>query len=190
MEIKKDKVVSIEYLLHDAAGKLIDSSDAGEPLVYLHGNDNLVPGLEKHLEGRKAGDSLSCVVAPAEGYGERDEELVMQVARKDFGPGAQIEPGMQFEARSESGSQIVTVVKVEDDKVTIDANHPLAGESLHFQVKVVDVREATAEELSHGHVHAHAHLHEGCGCGCGEGCGDDCGEGCGCSDGCGEGCCD
>lgn len=184
MDIAKDKVVTIDYVLHDADGKLLDKSEEGDPLVYLHGNENIIPGLERQLEGKKAGDSLKCVLVPTEAYGERNEELVLKVSKKDFGPDAQIEPGMQFEARGEDGSQVVTVVKVEGDEVTIDGNHPLAGETLHFQVSVVDVREATAEELKHGHVHAH----EGCGCGC---CGDEeCGDDCECDGGCGEGCCD
>ena len=185
MDIQKGKVVSIDYILRDAGGKVLDSSDEGEPLLYLHGNDNIIPGLEKHLEGKQIGDSLSCVVPAAEGYGERNEELVLKVSKSEFGPDAEVTPGMQFEARSDEGTQIVTVVKIEDDEVTIDTNHPLAGETLHFEIKVVDVRDATEEELEHGHVHGN----ESCGCGCG--CGDDeCGDDCSCSDGtCGDGTC-
>jgi FKBP-type peptidyl-prolyl cis-trans isomerase SlyD len=195
MNIKKDKVVTIDYSLRDAAGKLLDSSEDGQPLIYLHGNDNIIPGLEKHLEGKQAGDSVSCVVPASEAYGERDEGLVFKVSKKEFGDAKDIAPGMQFEAHGDDGSQIVTVVDIADDEVTIDANHPLAGESLHFNVKVVGVREATEEELHHGHVHSGG----GCGCGCGDagcddsGCGDGCECGCGdaeCSDAeCGDGCC-
>jgi FKBP-type peptidyl-prolyl cis-trans isomerase SlyD len=191
MNIKKDKVVTIDYSLRDAAGKLLDSSEAGQPLIYLHGNDNIIPGLEKHLEGKQSGDAVSCVVPAVEAYGERDESLVFKVSKKEFGDATDIAPGMQFEAHGDDGSQIVTVVDIADEEVTIDANHPLAGEALHFDVKVVGVREATEEELHHGHVHASG----GCGCGCGcddEGCSDEdcecsdegCGEGCGCGDGC------
>lgn len=185
MTIAKNKVVTIDYTLRDAAGKLIDSSDGGEPLVYLHGNENIIPGLEKHLEGKGSGDSLSCVVPAGEGYGERDESLVFKVSRKDFGDGAEISTGMQFEAHGEEGAQIVTVVGIAGDEVTIDANHPLAGESLHFDVTVKEIRDATEEELTHGHVHA-----GGCGCGDGEcGCGDgECSDGGECADGCGDGC--
>ncbi|MCX7028096.1 MAG: peptidylprolyl isomerase [Spirochaetes bacterium] len=189
MDIQKGKVVSIDYILRDTGGKLLDSSDEGDPLVYLHGNDNIIPGLEKQLEGKKSGDKLSCVVPAVEAYGERNEELVLKVSKKEFSPDAEVTPGMQFEAQSEEGSQIVTVMKIAGDEVTIDANHPLAGETLHFQVSVVDVREATAEELEHGHVHGH----DACECGCGEG---DCGDECSCGDGtygakaCSEGCCD
>ena len=188
MDIKKDKVVTIDYSLRDAAGKLLDSSDGSEPLIYLHGNDNIIPGLEKHLEGKQSGDAVSCVVPAVDAYGERDENLVFKVAKKDFGDNVEVTPGMQFEAHGEEGAQIVTVVDVAGDQVTIDANHPLAGEVLHFDVKVLNVREATEEELHHGHVHG------GGGCGCGEGgCGDgcDCEEACGdeCGEGCEEGCC-
>ena len=187
MDIKKDKVVTIDYSLRDAAGKLLDSSDGSEPLIYLHGNDNIIPGLEKHLEGKTTGDSVSCVIPAADAYGERDESLVFKVARKDFGDNVEISPGMQFEAHGEDGSQIVTVVNIAGDDVTIDANHPLAGETLHFDVKVLNIREATEEELKHGHVHAS----EGCDCGDGEccdcGCDDECGDECG--EGCGDGCC-
>ncbi len=179
MTIAKDRVVTLDYNLKDADGELIDSSEGGEPLVYLHGNDNIIAGLEKHLLGKSAGDEVACVVPAKEGYGERDESLVFTVSKSDFGEGAAIEPGMQFEAHGEEGAQIVTVKTVAGDEVTVDANHPLAGEELHFTVKVVDVREATAEELAHGHVHG--------GCDCGEGCEDGCGHGhgqggCGCSD--------
>lgn len=176
MTVAKNRVVSIDYQLKDATGKLIDSSEGSEPLVYLHGNGNIIPGLEKVLEGKDAGESVVCVIQPVEAYGERDENLVFKVGKDEF-EGADVEVGMQFEAQGEEGAQIVTVVGVEGDEVTIDANHPLAGETLHFDVKIVDVREAQAEELEHGHVHG------GCSCGCGD---EDCEEeeGCGCS-GCG-----
>jgi len=187
MTIEKDRVVSIAYELKGADGVTIDRSD-GEPLVYLHGNDNIIPGLERELEGRKAGDRVQCVVKPADGYGERDAELVFAVPRKEFADMSRIEVGMQFQASQEDGVHVVTVVGIEGDEVKVDANHPLAGQTLHFDVTVQDVREATAEELEHGHVHGD---HE-CGCECGEECGDECGEGCGdeaCDDaGCGCGC--
>jgi FKBP-type peptidyl-prolyl cis-trans isomerase SlyD len=181
MLIEKDRVVSIEYKLQNSEGAVIDSSDASDPLIYMHGNDNIIAGLEKHLLGKQAGDAVSCVVPAKEGYGERDEALVFKVSKAEFGEGAAIEPGMQFEAHGEDGAQIVTVMGIEGDEVSIDANHPLAGEELHFTVKVLDVREALPEELEHGHVH-------GGGCGCGDGA--DCGEGKGCGDGgCGCGGC-
>jgi len=178
MIVEKDRVVSIDYSLKDDGGNLIDSSESSEPLVYLHGNGNIIPGLEKQLAGKKAGDRVNCVIDPAEGYGEHDESLVFKVAKSEF-DGADVEVGMQFEAHGEDGAQIVTVVAVEGDEVTIDANHPLAGEKLHFDVKVVEVREASAEELEHGHVHG------GCSCGDECECGDEGDEGCSCGGGCG-----
>lgn len=175
MVIEKHRVVSIDYKLVDDDGDLIDSSDEGEPLVYLHGNGNIIPGLEKQLEGKKQGDSIACVLNPVDGYGERDESLVFTVGKDEF-EGSEVDVGMQFEAHGENGAQIVTVISVEGDEVKVDANHPLAGEKLHFDVKVVDVREASAEELEHGHVHgAHDHHHH-----------DDCdcdGDDCDCEDG-------
>lgn len=179
MVIEKDRVVSIDYKLQDSAGAVLDSSEGSEPLVYLHGNENIIIGLEKQLAGKKAGDKVDCRVPAAEAYGERDDSLVFKVSRSEFGPGAEIEVGMQFEAHGEGGgAQIVTVAAIEGDEVTIDANHPLAGQELHFTVSVVDVREATAEEIQAGRV--------GGGCSCGGDCGDGgCGEGgCGCGGGC------
>ncbi len=179
MVIEKDRVVTIDYKLQDSEGEVLDSSEGTEPLVYLHGNDNIIAGLEKHLAGKSAGDKVDCVVPAKEAYGERDESLMFKVSKSEFGDGAELDLGMQFEAHGEGGAQIVTVVGIEGDEVTIDANHPLAGEELHFSVKVVDIREATAEELAHGHIHG------GCDCGCEGDCGDD--EECGCGDH-GEGC--
>ena len=141
MEIKKDRVVTIDYSLSDDFGRIIDSSEENEPLVYLHGNDNIIPGLERELEGKIPGETLSCSIPPTDAYGERNESLVFKVNKKDFGD------------NGEDGTLIVTVVNVDGEEVTLDANHPLAGETLHFDVKVVDVREATPEELEHGHAH-------------------------------------
>jgi len=174
MIVEKDRVVSIDYTLRDNNGNLIDSSEGSDPLEYLHGNGNIIPGLEKALAGKKAGDKLTCSIAAADAYGERDDSLIFKVNKSEF-EGADIEVGMQFEAHGEEGAQIVTVVGIEGEEVTIDANHPLAGETLNFDVKVVDVREATSEELEHGHVHG------GCECGCEGDCEDGEGEGsCGC----------
>jgi FKBP-type peptidyl-prolyl cis-trans isomerase SlyD len=156
MVIEKNRVVSIDYTLKDDDGEVLDSSEGSDPLVYLHGNDNIIPGLEKHLDGKKAGDSLSCVVPAAEAYGDYDDELVFEVPRDKFQDMGELEVGMQF--RTDSGPGVVTVTKIEKDTITVDANHPLAGENLHFDVKVMDIREATSEELSKGHPH-----HE-CGC--------------------------
>jgi FKBP-type peptidyl-prolyl cis-trans isomerase SlyD len=160
MQIANDVVVSIEYTLTDDQGNVIDSSVGGEPLAYLHGAGNIIPGLEVALEGKKAGDSLKVSVAPADGYGEKDEGLLQVVPRSMFRGVDQIEPGMQFHAQTDYGMQVITVAKVEGDNVTVDGNHPLAGQNLNFDVKVLEVRAATAEELEHGHVHgAGGHHH-------------------------------
>ncbi len=179
MTITKDSVVSIEYTLTDDQKEVLDSSEGMGPLEYLHGHQNLIPGLEKQLEGKKAGDKVQAVVAPADAYGEYSDELVVSVERSQFPDDVEITEGMQFEAGGPGGSRIVTVTGIEGDKVTIDANHPLAGETLHFDVKIISVRESTDEEKANG-------LDQG-GCGCGGDCGDDCDcEDDGCASG---GCC-
>ena len=153
MVIAADKVVLIHYTLTNDKGETLDSSAGGDPLAYLHGQGNIISGLERALEGRKAGDKLSVRVEPADGYGVRDDDLVQQVPRRQFG-GTSVSPGMQFHAQSPGGHQrVVTVTHIKGDMVTVDGNHPLAGEVLHFEVEVADVREATEEELEHGHVH-------------------------------------
>lgn len=192
MNVTKDRVVSLSYTLTDPQGKVLDSSEDTGPLAYLHGNDNIISGLEKALEGKDEGDAFKVTVKAAEAYGERDEGLVVNVPRARFQGVASIEPGMQFEAETAEGSRLVTVTKVSDEMVTVDANHALAGIDLTFDVSVVAVRAASEEEIKHGHPHSE-HSHGGCGCGGGD-CGDDCGEGCGCggdseeSSGCGCGC--
>lgn len=153
MVIARDKVVLIHYTLTNDAGETVDSSAGREPLAYLHGQGNIIAGLEKALEGRQVGDKLSVRVEPAEGYGVRDESLVQQVPRRQFG-GANVQPGMQFHAQTTQGhTRVVTVKRVQGDMVTVDGNHPLAGEALNFEVEVTEVRDATHEELEHGHVH-------------------------------------
>lgn len=179
MDIAKDRVVSLTYTLTDAAGKVLDSSADTGPLSYLHGNGNIIVGLEKALEGKNEGDAFKVTVPAADAYGERDESLVVNVPRDRFQGVGDIEAGMQFEAETADGSRLVTVTKVAADMVTVDANHALAGQDLNFDVEVVAIRAATAEELSHGHPHVE---HHGCGCGdggCGCGCGDG-DDGCGC----------
>lgn len=154
MLIGSEKVVLIHYTLTDDSGQVLDSSSGRDPLAYLHGKGNIIPGLEKALEGKQAGDKLNVAVQPAEGYGERDERLVQDVPREAFENVDEVNPGMQFQAQNEQGqARIVTVTKVADELITIDANHPLAGAHLNFDVEVTEVREPTAEELEHGHVH-------------------------------------
>ncbi len=155
MEVADQLVVRIHYTLTDDTGDVLDSSSEGEPLTYLHGSGNIIPGLERELSGKRAGDTLKVRVEPADGYGEHREELVQAVPKSAFEGIEQIEPGMRFEASGPEGSQVVMVTEVSDDTVTVDANHALAGEVLVFDVEIVDVRAAEPEEIEHGHVHGH-----------------------------------
>ncbi len=152
MEIAKNSIVSIDYTLTSNEGNVLDSSNGREPLAYLHGARNIIPGLEAALDGKAVGDQVKVTVPPDQAYGERDPQMIQAVARSAFG---KVEPaaGMQFQANTSAGPRVVTIVKVDGDDVTIDANHPLAGMTLNFDVKVVAVRQATQEELDHGHVH-------------------------------------
>ena len=160
MEIAKDRVVSIEYKLHLGDGNLIDESDPGDPLVYLHGYEEIVPGLEKALEGKKTGDSLKVQVSPEEGYGEIDPDGVEEVPRDEFPPDMELEEGGIVTATDEDGDDVEFLVKMLNEKtVVVDFNHPLGGKTLHFEVTVREVRAATAEELEHGHAHAPGHEH-------------------------------
>jgi len=153
MTISHHKVVTIDYTLKNAKGEVLDSSEGQEPLLYLHGADNIVVGLERELEGKSVGDSITTVVTPEEGYGVRNEELVAAVPRELFDTDMDIEVGMSFQAETDDGIQMVSIVAVADDEITVDGNHPLADEPLHFDVTVLEIRDATADELAHGHVH-------------------------------------
>ncbi|MFP4329163.1 MAG: FKBP-type peptidyl-prolyl cis-trans isomerase [Alkalispirochaetaceae bacterium] len=154
MKVEKNKVVSINYTLTDDSGEVLDSSEGGEPLAYLHGQGNLIPGLETELEGKSEGDNFRTAIDPADGYGEYNDALIAEVPRDRFTGVDEINVGMEFQAQtSDGGSQIVRVTEVSDEAVKVDANHPLAGQTLHFDVTVAGVRDATEEELEHGHVH-------------------------------------
>lgn len=153
MQISKNAVVAIDYTLTDDQDEVLDSSEGHEPLWYLHGVGGIIPGLERELEGKSVDDQFKADIAPADAYGARNDELEEEVPRDQFEGADELELGMQFEVDSENGPQIVTVVAVDDATVTIDGNHPLAGENLHFDITVREVREATDDELSHGHVH-------------------------------------
>lgn len=160
MQIARDSVAAFHYTLTDDQNQVIDSSAGRDPLTYLHGGGQIVPGLEKQLEGRSAGDKFTADVVPEEGYGVHHPELMQQVPRSAFQGVEDIQPGMQFQGRGPQGEINVTVTRVEDDKVFIDGNHPLAGKTLHFAIEVTDVRAASEEELAHGHVHgAGGHHH-------------------------------
>lgn len=157
--IGKNSVVSIHYTLKDDDGQVMDSSSGGEPLAYLHGANNLIPGLEKQLNGKTTGQSFTASIPPAEAYGETNPELIQTIDREMFQGVDVIEPGMAFTAQGEHGQQQIMVTAVDGDQITVDANHPMAGKTLHFDVEVMDVRAATEQELAHGHVHAHGHDH-------------------------------
>jgi FKBP-type peptidyl-prolyl cis-trans isomerase SlyD len=160
VQISADRVVTIHYTLKDDSGAVLDSSAGGEPLAYIQGHGNLVPGLEKALEGKEEGASVAVVVPPADGYGIHDESLIQRVPKRSLQGVGAVKKGMQFHARTEGGVRLFTVSAVIGDMVTLDGNHPLADRTLHFDVQVVGVREASAEELEHGHVHgAGGHHH-------------------------------
>lgn len=155
MQIADNCVVSIHYKLTGDDGQVIDSSEGQAPLAYLHGHQGIIPGLEKELTGKSAGDQMTVVVTPEEGYGELNPDLIQQVPHEAFQGVEKIEPGMQFEVRGENGAgQVVVVRDVSEEGVTIDGNHPLAGQQLNFDVTIDSVRAGTEEELSHGHVHS------------------------------------
>lgn len=153
MHVAANKVVSIEYTLTNAQGEVMDSSADREPMAYLQGHQNIIPGLESALEGKSVGDQLQVTIEPAEAYGERDESLRQAVPRTMFEDADNVQVGMQFQTVTDQGTQVVTVTQMDTEEVTIDANHPLAGETLTFDVTVVDIREPSPEELEHGHVH-------------------------------------
>ncbi|MCL7745379.1 peptidylprolyl isomerase [Guyparkeria hydrothermalis] len=153
MQVQNDHVVSIDYTLKNDAGEVMDTSEQNGPLAYLHGHQNIIPGLEKALEEKSVGDSFTVSIEPAEAYGERDERMIQTVPRSMFQGVDEIEPGMRFQAQTEGGVTVVTIKEVNGDEITLDGNHELAGETLHFDVEVKDVRPASEEEIEHGHVH-------------------------------------
>jgi len=153
MQIEKNKVATIEYTLKNDTGDVLDTSEGQEPMAYIQGVGNLIPGLEEALEGKGEGDEVQVSIPPEKAYGVRNDELIQVVERSVFQGVDELKVGMQFQAQSDQGTQVIWITKVEGDDVTIDGNHPLAGETLNFDVKVVGVREASADELDHGHVH-------------------------------------
>ena len=164
MQIKNDQVVSIHYTLTSPSGEVLDSSEGKDPLAYLHGHSNIIPGLEKQLTGKSVGDKLIANVPAAEAYGEQNPDLIVDAQRSQFPDGVDLQPGMQFQAQTPQGPRIARITEIAGDKVTVDTNHPLAGVDLTFDVEITDIREAKPQEIEHGHVHA-----GGCGsgsCGC------------------------
>ena len=153
MQVTDNTAVSIHYTLTNDDGEVLDSSIGDEAMVYLHGAGNIIPGLEKALLGKTAGDKFTVRISPDDAYGEFLEEMIQDIPRQMFEGIDVIEVGMQFHADVSSGTGIVTVIGVEEDAITIDGNHPLAGVALNFDVEVINVREASAEEAEHGHIH-------------------------------------
>ncbi|MBI1248101.1 peptidylprolyl isomerase [bacterium] len=163
MKVAKNTVVSIAYTLKDAEGNVLDAAEAAEPLAYLHGVGNLIAGMEKALDDRDSGESFEVIIPPEEGYGKFDDDLVWELDKEQFGELSDVELGTQFVLETEEEQVLVTVVEIKDDVVVVDGNHELADETLYFEITVVDVRDATPEELDHGHAHgpggAHDHDH-------------------------------
>ena len=153
MQVKKNKVAVIDYELKDDDGNIIDKSEDGK-FAYIHGTNSIIPGLEKAIEGKQAGDDLNVSIAPTDAYGERDLANIQKVPRNMFPEDIEIKPDMQFQTQTPEGHPLfIKVTAVEGDEIVVDGNHPLAGITLNFSVKVIDVRDASAEELTHGHVH-------------------------------------
>ena len=158
--IKKNSVVSMSFSLKNEKGIELDRADKSSPFSFLYGSGQMIPGLEKELEGLNVGDKKNVTVSPNEGYGLFNPQLQMQVSRSNFPKDADIQPGMQFEGQGDGGTKTVFTVKaVVGDKIEVDGNHPLAGETLHFSIEVAGVRDATQEELSHGHAHGEGGIH-------------------------------
>jgi FKBP-type peptidyl-prolyl cis-trans isomerase SlyD len=153
MKITNNSVVSIHYKLTNDNSTTLDQSPEDNPLIYLHGKGNIVLGLEKTLTDKSIGDAFEVTVSPEEGYGIREEYMVETIDRSMFEGLDDISIGKQFHAEGNTGPVVVTVTKIEGDKITIDGNHPLAGENLNFAIEVIAIREATADELEHGHIH-------------------------------------
>lgn len=159
MKIERGRVVRLHYTLRDENGKTIESSGGSQPLSYLHGYGHLIPGLEKALYGWEAGLQTTVTVAPKDAYGDKDPQAVIRAPREDFPEGIDLEPGAEVQAETPDGPITFIVVSVGENEAVLDANHPLAGQTLTFDVEVLDVREATAEEISHGHVHGEGGAH-------------------------------
>jgi FKBP-type peptidyl-prolyl cis-trans isomerase SlyD len=158
-KVSADKVVSFSYTLRDNEGNTLEKTEGGEPMQYLHGYQNIIPGLESEMEGMDVGDTKKVTVKPAEGYGEFDQNLVFKVPRANFPQGIEITPGMEFQTQTEQGPLVIRVEEITDEHVMVNANHPMAGQTLHFDIKIEGVRDATSQEKTHGHVHHGGHDH-------------------------------
>jgi len=157
VKISDKKVGIIHYTLKNNNGDTLDSSEGKPPLAYIQGMKNLIPGMEKALEGKIAGDQFNIVIPPADAYGLRNEELVSEVPLTNFPEKSEVKVGVQFQTETDDGPKIAQIIKIDNETATVDLNHPLANQTLHFKVEIIEVRDATDDELSHGHVHG-----EGC----------------------------
>ena len=153
LPIQKNHVVSIDYTLKNDEGVVIDTSSGGSPLAYLHGSGALIPGMEKALEGKSEGDDFTISISPADGYGDRDDNLIHKVKRKELAHLPDLALGMELEVETDNAPLILTIIDINDEEVVLDGNHPMAGQNLNFEIQIREVREATADEISHGHVH-------------------------------------
>jgi FKBP-type peptidyl-prolyl cis-trans isomerase SlyD len=153
MQIQQNSVVHIHYTLTNDAGEVLDSSSGKEPLMYMHGNHNLIPGLEAQLLGKAAGDQFNADIEAEDAYGLHHEEAIQHIPLSALANIPDLQVGMQLQASTDQGPVMVRVTEITDEHAVLDGNHPLAGERLHFAVEVVSVREATASELEHGHAH-------------------------------------
>ena len=159
-EVADDLVVTIDYTL-TVDGEVLDSSEEEGPLEYLQGHHNIIPGLEREIAGLKIGEKKEVTVAPADGYGEIDDEAIMDVPLSEFPKELPLQAGLELEVTDkEENIMLATILEVGDDTVKLDTNHPLAGKTLHFEVAVLDLRSPTQDELAHGHVHSHGHPHD------------------------------
>lgn len=160
MTIEKDKVVMMNYTLKDEVGTVLDTSEGNSPLSYLHGHGQIIPGLESELSGKNTGDKLKVEVEPANAYGEVHDQLVQTVSKQEFAQVPDLEVGMQFQVDGPQGPMVFAIKEIKDTEVIIDGNHPLAGKKLFFDVEITEVRDATEEELAHGHAHGPGGAHQ------------------------------
>lgn len=159
MQIQDQKVVQIHYTLTNDDGETLDSSRGKEPLTYIQGKGNIIPGLERALAGRQTGETLTAVVEPEDGYGVKNKDLIQSIPLTSFQDPTAVEVGARFQVQTSNGTHVATVTEIAEKTATLDLNHPLADERLHFAVEIMDIRTATADELAHGHAHGEGGHH-------------------------------
>jgi FKBP-type peptidyl-prolyl cis-trans isomerase SlyD len=157
--VENGKVVAFSYTLKDSEGNILEQTQAGDKIEYLHGNQNIIPGLENAMTGMKTGEMKNVKVNAEEAYGLYDDDLLFKVPLSNFPPGKIVEPGMEFQTNTDDGVMVITVKEVDGENAIVDGNHPMAGMDLEFDVMIQNIREATPQEVQHGHVHQHGHDH-------------------------------